>query len=77
VAEGPGRCRVQRDRLEVCLGLLDLRGSANALAFIPRNERADRQLRQSDRRDQRRLREDGWVGDTWQKKQSARIERRD
>ncbi len=72
--ERPRRGRVERQRGEVRLRLLQVGLTRGPLALVAGDQRADRQLGERDRRDHRLAREDRRVGDLAQPEQRRGVE---
>ena len=65
LAEGARRIGVERHRIQVGFGLLEVRLARGALPLVRSQQRADRKLGQRDRRDQRLAGEDVGIGQEW------------
>ncbi len=72
--EGSRRARVERERVEIRFGLLEVRLSSNAIFLAGRNQGAHRELSERDRRDQRLEGERLRVLDPRQQDEGARVQ---
>ena len=74
LTERTSRTRIERQRFEVRLGLLEMRLPGSALLIRCRDERSNREFGKRDRGDQRLLGQEQWIIESRERDDRARVE---